>query len=84
VIFAQLVDGIDDETWLHHLGQGDYAGWFREQIKDDELAGEAEAIAAEPGLSAEEGRARIRRAIESRYTLPAEPAGSVSDPTKFG
>lgn len=84
VIFAQLVDGVDDETWLHHLGQGDYARWFREQIKDEELADEAEAIAAESGLSAADGRARIREAIESRYTLPAEPAGSVTDPTKFG
>jgi hypothetical protein len=83
-LFCQLAEGVDDATWLFHLQQNDYARWFRENIKDEELAGEAEKVAAEPGLSADEGRARIRAAIEARYTLPAEPSGSVTDPTKFG
>jgi HAD superfamily hydrolase (TIGR01484 family) len=84
LLFLQLADGVDDTTWLFHLQQGDYARWFREQVKDEELAGEAEQLAAEPGLGAEEGRARLREAVEQRYTLPAEPGGSVTDPTKFG
>jgi hydroxymethylpyrimidine pyrophosphatase-like HAD family hydrolase/energy-coupling factor transporter ATP-binding protein EcfA2 len=83
-IFAQMAEGVDDPTWLYHLEQGDYARWFREQIKDEELADEAERIAAAAGLSAADSRARIRQAIESRYTLPAEPAASATDPTKFG
>jgi HAD superfamily hydrolase (TIGR01484 family) len=84
VIFTQLAEGVDEPTWLFHLQVGDYAGWFREQIKDEELASAAEQIAAEPNLSADESRARIRQAIEDRYTLPAEPASSESDSSKFG
>ncbi|WP_165219668.1 HAD-IIB family hydrolase [Aquisphaera insulae] len=83
-LFLQLADGVDDATWLYHFQQGDYARWFRDQVKSDELAEEAERIAAEPGLSAAESRARIRAAIEERYTLPAEPSGSITDPSKFG
>jgi HAD superfamily hydrolase (TIGR01484 family) len=84
LMFLQIADGVDDPTWLFHLQQGDYAQWFREQVKDDELAEAAEQIASAQGLSADEGRARIRQAIEDRYTLPAEPAESVTDPSKFG
>lgn len=84
LIFLQIADGVDDPTWLFHLRRGDYARWFREQVKDDRLADLAERAAAEPGLSAAEGRARIRRAIEDCYTIPAEPAESATDPSKFG
>lgn len=84
VLFAQLAEGVDDETWLYHLGRGDYGRWFRERIKDEELGEEADRITAARGLSAEESRKRICEAIKARYTLPAEPAHSVSDPTKFG
>jgi hypothetical protein len=84
VSFCQLAEGVDDVTWLFHLQQNDYARWLRENIKDEELAAEVERVAAEPGLSADESRARVRAAIESRYTLPAEPAESLTDPTKFG
>jgi hypothetical protein len=72
VAFLQLAEGVDETTWEYHLQQGDYATWFREGIKDDSLAAAAERIAATAGLSAEEGRARIKEAIEERYTLPAE------------
>ncbi|MCG3114589.1 MAG: HAD-IIB family hydrolase [Candidatus Manganitrophus sp. SA1] len=69
-LFMQLADGVDDETWMHHLRQGDYSRWFREAIKDDHLAEEAAQIEAEK-LSAKESRARIREKIEARYTHPA-------------
>lgn len=72
VAFLQLAEGVDEATWQHHLQQGDYAQWFREGIKDDELAQAAEQVASTPGLSAEESRAKIKEAIEERYTLPAE------------
>ena len=72
VAFLQLAEGVDDATWEHHLQQGDYARWFREGIKDDDLGEAAEQIAATSGLSARESRAKIKEAIEERYTLPAE------------
>ncbi|MDG3006941.1 HAD-IIB family hydrolase [Paludisphaera mucosa] len=72
VAFLQLAEGVDDATWQHHLQQGDYARWFREGIKDDELGEAAEQVAATEGLSAEESRTQIKEAIEDRYTLPAE------------
>ncbi len=70
-IFVQIAEGIDDETWLYHLKRGDYSHWFRDVIKDEDLAREVEEVAADPQLSAADERAQIRAAIESRYTLPA-------------
>ena len=70
-MFSQIAEGVDDETWLYHLRQGDYAHWFRDIIKDEDLARDAEQVASDPVLSASESRTRIRAAIESRYTLPA-------------
>ncbi|MBV9948542.1 MAG: HAD-IIB family hydrolase [Myxococcales bacterium] len=70
-LFVQIADGVDDETWLHHLRASDYSRWFREAIKDDDLASEAAAVEAKPELGPRESRALIRAAIERRYTLPA-------------
>jgi len=69
--FEQLAEGVDDETWLHHLRRGDYSRWFREQIKDEELAREVERIERDESLSPQESRERIRAEIDKRYTLPA-------------
>jgi hypothetical protein len=71
VTFLQLADGVDDETWLHHLHNGDYSRWFRESIKDDALTEEAVAVEAASGITAAESRAGIRAAVERRYTLPS-------------
>jgi len=70
-IFLQLADGVDDETWLHHLRGGDYSEWFRQTIKDAELADDAARIEQNQGLSAKESRMAIRAAIEKRYTAAA-------------
>ncbi len=70
ILFNQIAEGVDDETWLYHLRSGDVARWFRDAIKDDELAREAEALEKQD-LSARQSRAKIREAIEKRYTLPA-------------
>jgi hypothetical protein len=70
-LFVQTAEGVDDETWRHHLRAGDYSRWFREAIKDPELAAEAEAIETAGDLDAAESRARIRAAIEKRYTAAA-------------
>lgn len=71
IIFLQLADGVDDETWLHHLENGDYSEWFRVCIKDESLAEEAAAIEQQPHPVATDTRAAIRAAVERRYTLPA-------------
>ncbi|MCI0455786.1 MAG: HAD family hydrolase [Gemmataceae bacterium] len=69
--FVQLADGVDDETWLHHLHAGDYSRWFRERIKDDGLAAEAETVERLRDVSAADSRKLIKAGVESRYTLPA-------------
>jgi HAD superfamily hydrolase (TIGR01484 family) len=80
VIFLQIADGVDDATWEHHLRSGDYSTWFREQIKDEELADEAARIERERAdASPAESRAAIREAIERRYTLPSGgPSGDLT------
>jgi hypothetical protein len=70
-IFLQLAEGVDDETWLHHLRSGDYSRWFRAAIKDEELATEAAGVESAPRLSAADSRARIAAAIQERYSPPA-------------
>ncbi len=71
MIFLQLAEGVDDDTWRYHLRAGDYSRWFRENIKDPELASEAERIERARDLSPRESREKIREAIEHRYTAPA-------------
>ncbi|TMB08849.1 MAG: HAD-IIB family hydrolase [Deltaproteobacteria bacterium] len=66
-IFLQMAEGVDEETWMHHLARRDYSKWFRTVIKDDALAAEAEQI---EGGGGPESRDRIRDAIGKRYTLP--------------
>jgi len=68
-LFVQLAEGVDDQTWLYHLEHGDYSRWFRDAIKDEGLAEEAAQIESLSGSSAAASRARIRLAIEQRYTL---------------
>jgi hypothetical protein len=72
ILFSQIAEGVDDATWLHHLRQGDYSRWMRDAIKDEELAAEVQAIEEQHAGSAAESRRRIRAAIDSHYTLPAE------------
>ena len=74
MMFLQIVDGVDDETWLHHLRRHDYSRWMKEAIKDDELTEEvkdAEDGEDDPSAS----RKRVREAVERRYKAPAESAG---------
>jgi hypothetical protein len=77
MMFMQIADGLDDETWRFHLGRRDYSAWFRDMIKDEDLARAAERIEAQPDAPVVQSRGRIRREIEARYTLPAAvPTGS--------
>jgi HAD superfamily hydrolase (TIGR01484 family) len=72
MMFLQIADGVDDATWLHHLKRGDYSRWFRQAIKDDDLADEAEVVEGEADADAAASRASIRVAVTRRYTAPAE------------
>jgi hypothetical protein len=71
-LFLQVADGVDDDTWLHHLRQQDYSRWIRDALKDDDLADEVGRVEqtadATPALSPSESRALIRTAVETRYT----------------
>jgi hydroxymethylpyrimidine pyrophosphatase-like HAD family hydrolase len=71
MLFLQIGDGVDDETWLHHLHQGDYSRWLRESIKNEALADEIAAIERDRSQTAASSRQAIREAIEKVYTLPA-------------
>ena len=71
VTFIQLADGVDNGTWEYHLRRGDYSRWFRDVIKDADLADEAVQVESDPALTAEESRERVAQLIDQRYTLPA-------------
>jgi hypothetical protein len=70
VIFSQIADGIDEETWLYHLYRGDYSRWFRDAVKEPYLADDTEQIEQRKDLRPGETRDLIRSFIEARYTLP--------------
>jgi hypothetical protein len=76
ILFNQIADGIDDETWLYHLRQADYSKWLRAHIKDDALADEVAAAEQHPDMPASESRRSIRQSIEKHYTLPASAPDS--------
>src|SRR5215467_7366647 len=67
-MFLQIADGVDDETWLFHLKIGDFSRWFRDVIKDPELAIQAQLVERDD-MKAAESRKRIRSEIEQRYIL---------------
>jgi hypothetical protein len=71
MIFMQLADGVDDATWTYHLRAGDYSQWFRDVVKDEALAMEAERVEGLTDISAAESRKLIKAAINERYTAPA-------------
>jgi hydroxymethylpyrimidine pyrophosphatase-like HAD family hydrolase len=67
--FLQVAEGVDDATWQHHLRQHDYSRWIRTSLKDEDLAGDVSRVEDEaPRLSAGDSRARVRAAVEARYT----------------
>ena len=69
-IFVQIAAGIDESTWLFHLRRHDYSRWFREVIKDSELAGQSERIENRTDLSSQQARELLLELLSARYTLP--------------
>ncbi|CAN5895968.1 hypothetical protein BH23PLA1_BH23PLA1_22370 [soil metagenome] len=68
-----MAEGVDAETWRYHLNRGDYSRWFREGLKDEDLADEAKAIERRDELPPQASLDAIRELIERRYTRPSEP-----------
>ena len=77
MLFMQLAEGIDDATWMYHLRRGDYTRWFRDAIKDEDLAAITAEIETQAELAPAESRRLIKAAIQERYTLPAASPTSV-------
>jgi len=69
-VFLQLAQGVDDETWMHHLRQGDYSKWLRDAIRDEALAEEVARVERHGGDPAAT-RQEIQKLVEDRYTAPA-------------
>jgi hypothetical protein len=59
------------------LRKHEYSAWFREAIKDAQLADEAVEIESAASPAAAESRAAIRALIERHYTLPGGAATPV-------
>ena len=74
MMFNQIAEGIDDETWLFHLRQNDYSKWMRRAIKDDALASEVLEVENDPRATPQESRNRIIDAVNKRYTGPETAA----------
>jgi HAD superfamily hydrolase (TIGR01484 family) len=72
ILFMDLADGVDDDTWLFHLRHGEISQWLRRGIKDEELARQAALIERNEKLDAAASRRKLRELIEATYTLPAQ------------
>jgi hypothetical protein len=70
-MFAQLAEGIDEDTWAHHLRQSDYSRWLRDAVKDAGIAEEVATIEKNAQLGPSESRTQILDAIRKHYTAPA-------------
>lgn len=71
-MFNAIAEGVDDDTWLFHLQQGDYSQWFRDAIKDTSLADEVAAVEQNGNTDAKSSREAVRSAVDKRYTAAAE------------
>ena len=76
IVFTDLADGVDAETWLHHWQRGDVSDWLRRCVKDEELTDQVKALEKEVHDDANASRKAVRELIERKYTLPAENARS--------
>jgi hydroxymethylpyrimidine pyrophosphatase-like HAD family hydrolase/energy-coupling factor transporter ATP-binding protein EcfA2 len=68
VRFAELAEGVDEATWAHHLGAGEYSAWVRQMIKDPELADEIATIET-AGAPSGESRRQVLERVRARYAV---------------
>jgi hypothetical protein len=66
-IFIQIAQGIDDDTWDYHLRRHDYSKWFREVVKDFELADATQAIEQDETFTPQTSREAIIHKIRNRF-----------------
>ena len=70
MIFIQMAEGVDDDTWMYHFGKKDYSQWFRNAVHDDELSDAAEKI-EEQETDPAKSKEKILNLIKEKYTAPA-------------
>jgi len=70
VLFIQMAEGVDDDTWMYHLGNKEYSEWFRNAVHDDELADFTEKI-ERTETDAARSKNAILTLIKEKYTAPA-------------
>jgi hypothetical protein len=70
-LFAQIAEGVDEDTWEHHLRQNHYSAWIREAVKDDAVADEIASVEGNRELTAGGSRTQILEIIRKHYTQPA-------------
>ena len=70
-MFTQLAEGVDEDTWVHHLRKRDYSRWLRDAVKDTEIAEEVAKVEQNKQLKPSESRTQIIDAIRRHYTAPA-------------
>jgi HAD superfamily hydrolase (TIGR01484 family) len=70
-LFAQIAEGVDEDTWSYHLKKHDYSVWLREAVKDDAVADEIATVEGNTNLPPAESRARILETIRKHYTSAA-------------
>lgn len=68
--FVQISRQLHPNDWEYHLRAGDYSRWFRNVIKDEDLADEVERIEGNKSLKPCKSRADICRILLSRYVAP--------------
>lgn len=78
ILFLELAEGVDEDTWLFHLRRGDYSRWIRQEIKDDELSQCIVAVEQGNDHDPQASREQIRRCIEAKYTLPAQATSAAA------
>jgi hypothetical protein len=74
IVFMDLADGVDEDTWLYHWRRGEVSQWLRTCIKDEPLAEKIETVEKDQRDDPASSRQRVRQLIEEIYTLPAEAA----------
>ena len=72
IVFTDLADGVDADTWLYHWRRGEVSGWLRRCVKDEELTDQVQALEKQVPDDADASRKAVRELIERKYTLPAE------------
>jgi hypothetical protein len=67
--FIRMAEGVDDETWRHHLQSGDISKWFEEVLKDKELVEQVRCMERDE-RSTPDAKKHLLEAIQAKYTVP--------------